>query len=200
MANISFNPALMTGAQNTFLLDTQGFIQGLTLDDWVSRAHLSSGLVASSVSQAVWGGMGVAVDVSGGEHGESVGLASTTQINGFTVYDQGINFIQIPGNNVPTVVAGQSVPFYKFGSKASIPVPCSAATASALLGGTISPTLYWDTAAFELTTTSSTTTIELPSTVTVRRVNMANSKVITYNSTTGAASWSEGQPAAVIIL
>jgi len=205
MANISFNPALMTGAQESFLVDTQGYIQGITLQDPVSRMHLESGKVASSVSQPVWGGMGIAINtadaaVDDNRTGSSIALASTTQINGFTVFDQAINMVQTPGNTVPTSVAGMSVAYYRFGSKARVPLPIASGTLSDFESVNAATTLYWDTANLCLTTTSSSTTVELPSSVSLFSINAANSKTVSYNSTSGAVSWLIGQPCAVIVL
>ncbi len=203
MANVSFNPSLMTAAQNAFLLDTQGWTQGLTQDDPVSRMHLLAGVIASTVTQPVWGGLGVLVDTAqaatDNRQGPSVAPASTTQINGFTVFDQGINYIQVPGNTVPTVGAGQSVPFYLFGSKARVPVPLDSGVLSTLEGVSTTTPLYWDTVNFALTTTSGANTIALPG-VQILAVNAANSKIVSYNATTGVVSWLAGQPAALIIL
>ncbi|MHB1644410.1 MAG: hypothetical protein ACYCS8_17465 [Acidithiobacillus sp.] len=203
MANVSFNPALMTSAQNTFLLNTQGFIQGLTQDDWVSRAFLLPGVVASTVTQPMWGGMGLAVNGSASatdnRQGQSVLPATTTQINGFSVFDQGINMIQVPGNNVPTAQAGQSLPFYTFGTNARIPLPITGTVAD-FEGVPIGVQLYWDTVALGLTTVSSANTVALPSTVRLLEMNLANSKMVSYNSSTGAVTWLEGQPSALIAI
>ncbi len=203
MANVSFNPGLMTGAQNTFFVDTQGYIQGLTLQDWVSRGHLESGNVASGVTQPIWGGMGILVDTNdaaanNNRMGPSISPASTTQINGFTVFDQNIAMVQTPGNTAPIVTS--SVAFYRFTSKARVPLPIAAGTLADFENVNIDTPLYWDTANYCLTTTSSSTTVALPSTVSLWSVNPANSKVVSYDSTTGAVSWSYGQPAAVIVL
>ncbi len=204
MSDISFNPSLMTAAQNTFLLQTQGWVQGLTQDDPVSRMHLLSGIVAAAVTQPIWGGLGVTVENAGvsndNRQGQSVSPASTTEIQGFTVFDQAINMIQVPGNTVPVSVAGQSVAIYLFGSKARVPVPLDSGALSALESAVTNVTLYWDTVNFALTNASGTNTIELPSTVQLLALNAANSKIVSYNSTTGAVSWLENQPAALIQL
>ncbi len=204
MANISFNPALMTQPQNSFQLETQGWIQGLTQDDPVSRMHLLTGIVAATVTQPVWGGMGVSLDTpqlsTDNRQGLSIGLASTTQINGFTVFDQGINFIQTPGNTVPTVTAGMNAPAYAFGSKARVPVPLATGVITSLEGVSIGTTpLYWDTANFNLTLTSSASTIALPNTVSILAVS-ANSRTISYNSSTSAVTWLGNQNAALLVL
>ncbi|WP_455387433.1 hypothetical protein [Petrachloros mirabilis] len=203
MANISFNPALTSQPQNSFQLQTQGFIQGLTADDPVSRMYLMAGTVGSGVTQPVWGGMGVAVNVGGLPTGatpsQTITLATTTAIQGFTVFDQAINMSIIPGNSVPVSTAGQSVAFYLFGSKARVPLPVASAALTALETAATNVTLYWDTTAFNITTTSSGTTVALPAGVQILAVD-ANSKAVSYNSGTGATTWTYGQNVALIQL
>ena len=203
MANISFNPALTTQPQNSFQLNTQGYIQGLTQDDPVSRMFLSAGQVASGVAQPMWGGMGVSVQVGGlnsnGQSLASLALATSTQIQGFTVFDQAINMQIIPGNSVPVSVAGQSMAYYSFGTNARIPVPVAAGAFAGLETAYTNATLYWDTTAFNLTTTSGASTVPLPSTVKVLAVD-SNSKAVSYTSGTGAVNWTYGQDVALIQL
>ncbi len=201
MANISFNPALTTQPQNSFDLQTQGYIQGLTQDDPTSRMWLSAGEVASTVTQPMWGGMGVTVSVGGlnssGQSLASLALATNSQIQGFTVFDQAINMQIVPGNSVPTAVAGQSMAYYSFGSNARIPVPVASGAFAGLETAYTNTTLYWDTSAFNLTTTSGSSTVQLPSTVQVLAVDN-NSKAVVYTSGTGAVNWDYGQQVALI--
>lgn len=203
MANISFNPSLTTQPQNSFQLQTQGFIQGLTQDDPISRMRLLAGQVGAGVTQPVWGGMGVAVNVGGLPTGatpaQAITLATTSHIQGFTVFDQAINMSIVPGNSVPVSVAGQSVAFYLFGSMARVPLPLASGVVTTLESALTTVTLYWDTVAFNITATSSGNTVALPSTVQILAVD-ANSKTVSYNSGTGAVSWSYGQDVALIQL
>ena len=203
MANISFNPALTTQPQNSFQLQTQGYIQGLTQDDPISRMFLMAGQVGSGVTQPIWGGMGVTVNVGGlptsGQPLPTIAPATTTAIQGFTVFDQAINMNIVPGNTVPVVSAGQSAAFYLFGSNARVPLPVASGVFAALETAATNVPLYWDTVAFNITTTSSANTVALPSSVQVLAVD-ANSKAVSYNSGTGAVSWVYGQDMAVIKL
>ena len=202
-ANISFNPSLMTQPQNSFLLESQGYIQGLTADDPVSRMFLLAGMVGSAVTVPVWGGMGIAVNVGGlssaGMPNQTVVPAITTQLNGFTVFDQAINMTQIPGNSVPVSVAGQNVAYYTFGSNARIALPVASGSFAALETDPIGAQLYWDTTAYNLTTTSSGPTVALPTSVKVLAVDN-NSRAVSYNSGTGAVTWLEGQDMALIMI
>ncbi len=201
---IAFNPALMTAPQNSFLLETQRFMQGLTQDDPVSRMHLLAAQVSTAVTQPVWGGLGVTLSTGSLSANNpmlmTAGLATTTSIEGFTVYDQGINYIQVPGSSAPTVVGGQDVPVYAFGSKARVPLPLASGVLTNLEDVSIftSP-LYWDTVAFNVTLTSNANTVALPAGVGCLAVN-DNSRTISYNSTTQAVTWLEGQAAGLFVL
>ena len=207
MANISFNPSLMTAPQNSFQLQTEGVIQGLAQDDWVTREWLLAALVASTVTIPIWGGMGVLLNNASpspsGQGGGPVPVAapaSTTQINGFTVFDQAINMIQTPGNTVAVAVANQNVAVYQFGSKARIPLPLASGVLASLEGASVNESpIYWDTANYNLTLTSSSSTVELPTTVKIWGLS-DSARVVSYNSTTGAVTWTTNQDAAVLIL
>ncbi len=201
MSEVSFNPALMTQPQNSFILQTNNrWIQGLTKDDWASRAWLRSGILTGTVS--AWGGIGVAVNTPGAttgnnRQGDQIAPATTTQLNGFLVYDQGINAIQTPGSQVPTWPVGFNVPYYLFGSNARVPVPLASGVLASLEGVAVSGTFYWDTANYNLTLTSSASTIQLPSSVRVLQVS-DNCRMVL--NTSGVLSWSDPSDAALIVI
>ena len=200
MSTVSFNPALMTQPQNSFILQTNNrWIQGLTKDDWASRAWLRSGILTGTVS--LWGGVGVAVNTpsatGNNRTGDQIAPATTTQLNGFLVYDQGINAIQTPGSQVPTFPVGFNVPYYLFGSNARVPVPLASGVLASLEGADISGTFYWDTANYNLTLTSSASTIALPSSVRVLQVS-DNCRMVL--NTSGVLSWSDPSDAALIVI
>ena len=200
MSTVSFNPALMTQPQNSFILQTNDrWFQGLTKDDWASRAWLRSGIIGGTLS--LWGGIGVAVNTpsaSGNNRtGDQITPATTTQLNGFTVYDQGINAIQTPGSQVPVWPVGFNVPYYLFGSNARVPVPLASGVLASLEGADISGTFYWDTANYNLTLTSSSSTIALPASVRVLEVS-ENCRMVL--NTSGVLSWSDPSDAALIVI
>lgn len=184
MTTITINTASTTSPQNSFALQTQGYTQGQTVDDWASRAWLRPGIVGSAVSTPIYAGLGIAANVNGlnvnGSNATTIVPATTTQINGFTVYDQNINAIQTPGNTAAFVSAGGNVSFYKFGTNATIPLPVASGAVSAIETGNINMQLYWDTVALNITNTSSGNTIALPVT-TIQGIN-SNSKVIQNSS------------------
>lgn len=197
--NISFNPALTTAPQNTFLTSTQGYYQGDFVDDPSTRMELAAGVLASTVSQPIWGGMAITEAVSAvgeGALGTTLSLATSAgNLTGFTVFTQAYNAIITPGNTVPTSVAGMTTNFFRLGCGARIKVQVQPALVSSLEGGNINQALYWDPALQQLTASGTSGAITL-SGIKVLSVNQ-NSKVVNYNSGTGAVTWATG-PVAVI--
>ncbi len=197
MANVSFNPQLTSAPLGTFQQTTQGYIQGDFVDDPALRLQLSSGVIASSVTQPVWGGMVVEelVNANGeGSLGTSLALAAGyTTATGITVFTQAYNMIIVPGNSVQTAVAGMTANFFRFGSGARIKVQCSSALLAAIEGGAINQQVSWDFVNQQLVPFSTTA---LP--VKVLSAS-ANSQVVSYNSGTGAVTWVAGDAAVIIV-
>ena len=197
MANISFNPSLTTQPQNSFLLQSQGYVQGDFVDDPSSRMYLNSGVIASSVTQPVWGGMVLEelVPTAGeGALGSDLALAAGyTTATGISVFTQAYNMVIVPGNSVQTATAGMTISYFRFGSGARIRVQCSAALATAVEGNPINTEVSWDFTNQLLVPFSTTA---LP--VKVLSVN-ANSKIVNYNSGTGAVTYTTGVVAEILI-
>lgn len=190
---ISINPALATNFQDSFSVQSDGYVQGVYLADPAIRYQLAQGVIDAAVTQPVWGGFGILANVASAAAdalGLDIKLATTTAISGFTVFDQASAMINSPQSRVPLAAAGMSVNFFLFGSRARIPLPTTSVIAAALQGGVINPTLYWDTVALQITNASSGNTVALPSTVSVVDAQVGNSKVVSYNSGTGFANWS----------
>lgn len=206
MANVSFNPGLTTSPQSTILKDSQGLMQGITQDDWNSRAFLMSAVVGSGVTQPVWGGMAAGLTTNGLGSGSSSNggnkpvfavPTTATGVQGFTIFDQGINMIQVPGNSVPISTAGMDIPIYLIGSRARVPVPVDSGSVSGLESAALDAALYWNPVTNALSTTA-TNNILLTG---VKILSLHdNSKAISYNSSTGAVTWLESQTLALILL
>jgi hypothetical protein len=94
---------------------------------------------------------------------------------------------------VPLASAGMTVQFIEPGSLLRLAVQCSPALADALSGGQQDQQVSWDFTNNYLTTYTSGTALP----VLVEMVNLT-SKVVTYDSTTGAVTWNDAGPAAVI--
>lgn len=198
--SITINPSATIAPPSSFLVDTQGYTQGLTLDDPVARQWLRSGPVDSSVTQAIWGGMAIQELVqSPGSNaaGGSIGLATTAaEITGFSVFDRAYNMIVSPGNTVPTTSTGMSVAYYRLGSNARIPVLCTAALITAVEGNGTNTAVLWDAVNSQLVPSGTSGGLAL--TCQVVAVN-SNSKIVAYNSSTKAVTWTTGSVAVIQI-
>lgn len=196
--NISFNPMLTTNAQNSFVVDTDGLIQGAMYDDDPAiLMSLFSGLVASTVAQPVWGGMAISEYVPTiGQAGMGANLeiaTAYTNITGFTVFNAAYNMVQTPGNTVQIAVAGMTTSYFKLGSNAQIVVQCDPTLATALESGLVNQQVSWDFVNQKLIAFSTTA---LP--VKVQSVN-TNSQIVSYDSGTGAVTWTQGTAAVILI-
>ena len=205
-ASVNFNPIQTTNFPGTFFVETEGFIQGTMEDDPVARFALRSGVVASSATVPMWGGIAIAETLAGGATGTVDQLnsilspaSSGNGITGFTVFNQASAMVITNSSNVPLSGSLMAVNFFRFNSGARVAVQTTSTVASALAGGTISPTLYWDPVNYQVTTTS-TSNVALPASVKLTHVNVGNSKVVSYSSGTGYATWSEGGSTLVLVL
>jgi hypothetical protein len=148
MANISFNPQLTSSPQSSFLQQTEGYVQGAFFDDTTSRMQLVAGIIASTVTGPVWGGMAITENVpapNAGQNGNSLVLATTNAgITAFTVFNQANNMVIVPGNTVQQAVAGMSMSYFRLGSNARIGVQCDPTLAANLDNGAINQQVSWD--------------------------------------------------------
>ena len=185
---ISFNPQLTTSPQDTFILESQGYIQGIELDNQPSRIQMEQGSLVATATRTVFGGMMVNQLIpTGNALGNPLQIATAQENDfGFVVFSRAYNMIIIPGNSVPLSAPGMSCMYYPNGKWARIPVQCSAALATALEGGLVGQTVYWDFTNQVLTNTGTTA---LP--CRIKEFN-SNSMVVSYNATTGAATWTTG--------
>ncbi len=205
-ASVNFNPIQTTNFPGTFFVETDGFVQGTMEDDPVARFALRSGVVAAAATVPMWGGIAIAETLAGGTTGavdqvNSILLAASSGngVTGFTVFNQASAMVITNSSNVPLSGSLMAVNFFRFGSGARVAVQTTSTVASALAGGSISPTLYWDPVNYQVTTVS-TSNVALPSTVKLSHVNVGNSKVVSYSSVTGYATWQDGGSALVLVL
>jgi hypothetical protein len=145
-ANFSLNPLLVTSAPGTFATQSEGYIQGTAMDDPAVRYALAGGVLNSTETVPMWGGVGIYENVPfppiqtsfpQDNLGSLVGRATTTAlIQGFSVFNQAHAWITTPQSQVPTAGAGMGVNFYRLGSGARIVVKADPAIAS-LEGGIV---------------------------------------------------------------
>jgi hypothetical protein len=196
MATIAVNPMLSTNSTTSFLLQTDGFVSGTFLDDPALRYQLEAGYVASSVAIPVWGGLPIALAVTApGAGGASSGLGpscvlstSAATINAWTVFNQASAMLLTASSGVPTAVSQMSVNFIRVGCNLRLILPVKAADVSTLSGGSPTQSIYWDPVNYYITVTS---TSNYAVTSQIEFLN-TNSKLPSYNSGTGAVTWTTG--------
>ena len=146
---VNFNPQVTTSPANTFLVQTEGYVQGSFFsDDPAIRLSLLSGMLASTVGGSVWGGMAITENVqapNSNQPGNSLVLAtSVANTTAFTVFSQASNMVIVPGNSVQQAVAGMSANYFRLGSNATIAVQCDPSLAANLDSGAINQAVSWD--------------------------------------------------------
>lgn len=214
--SISINPQTQTNFAGSFFVTSDGFTQGDALDDPAIRFSLRKGIVSPSVTQPMWGGLAISETMPAGLSGspaisddlESI-LAPATSLTGgaagcltgFTVFNQATAMIQSAQSRVPMSGAGMAINFYRLGSKARIPLQALSTAATAWAGGVVDPTtVYWDTNNLWLTNASGSGIIGPISGVLIEHINSGNSRVVSYNSTTNFANWTETGYTAVLVI
>ncbi|HQU25248.1 MAG TPA: hypothetical protein PKX13_13335, partial [Acidiphilium sp.] len=139
-----------TSPQNSFLLQTQGYVQGAMLADPVAQQWITTGLIASTAAAPLWAGLPIVEtnpgDTAGANQGGSVVTAASTiaGITGFTIANQAYNGVITNSNNVPMFGPGMSVDLVRIHSNARVVVPVDSAAVSSLLNVSISTQLGWD--------------------------------------------------------
>ena len=206
-ANISFNPYATSQPQDSFLLQSQGLIQGTAYADPTARMELMGGYVDSGETLPMWGGVPIneMINLSGSGNAQSDGLGpsvkrSTTQatITGFSVFDQASSMVITAGNTVPLAANLNYMSFYRLGTNARIAVQCDPAIITALNssnGDISSQALYWDTTNFRITLVTASN-FALPTSVRLVSVNV-NSKIVAWSSPN--ATWTTGDAAVILI-
>ena len=155
VATLPFGYVKTTNAANTFTVTSNGGMQGTFMADPAARFALAGGLVSQTATRPMWGGMGITEDIpypfgtSGGPYpaaplgGNIVEATATTNLTGFTVFDQAWNMVNSPVSTVPLAGSGMSVNFFRLGSGARLWVACDPGLAS-LEGGAINQNVSWD--------------------------------------------------------
>src|SRR5271170_7661398 len=129
VANISYNPQLTTVSSGLFNTQSGGLVQGTAFPDPAIRFKLASGLLATTETLPMWGGVGIFTDIPGVTGGPIVPLGTivgrATAISNMiamSVFDQAYGMINTPQSPVPLAASGFQVMYYRFGSGARIAV------------------------------------------------------------------------------
>jgi hypothetical protein len=153
-AQVSINPLVTTTAAGLFNTTSRGFIQGFAIDDPVIRYQLVGGVLASTETLPMWGGVAISeyipkfgTTLSEKSLGPAIvratSLSSTIPLTGFSVFGQAHAAINSPQSQVPLIPTGGHVNFYRLGSRARIVVACDPSLVS-LEGGLINANVSWD--------------------------------------------------------
>ena len=219
--SITINPATQTNFAGTFFASSEGYTQGDALDDPNNRYNLRKGIVSTTATSPMWGGLAIneslassAAFAVGGSNapagnlqsilapGTSISAGNAAAITGFTVFNPATAMIQSAQSRVPQAPSGGAINFYRMGSGARIPLQALLAAATAWAGATVSPTaIYWDTNNLWLTNASGSGIVLLTTlypNLVIDAINLTNSRVVSYNSTTNFASWTEGGACVVL--
>jgi hypothetical protein len=149
-SNISFNPFTTTSVAGSFSVQSEGFVQGVALDDPAVRFYLAGGPLASTETLPMWGGVAIQEFIATTTGNASVGnnVARATAIAnliGFSVINQAINWVTSPQSESPSVGTGGTVPYYRLGSGARIAVACEPSLVSLATGtGLVNAQVSWD--------------------------------------------------------
>jgi len=164
VATVTINPLLTSNAAGSFNVSSSGYIQGTALDQPAIRNTLAGGVLASTETLPMWGGVaineavpslaltGVPSNVLGGKITRATNVTANAagSVTGFSVFDQDHSMITSPQSPVPLAPSGSGVNFYRLGSGARVAVKCDPTFAAALELGSIDQQVSWDFQAQEL--------------------------------------------------
>lgn len=200
------SPYTTQAASNTFILETQGYVEGLPFDDTVARLWLATGVLDSSETIPIWGGVPVAEQInSAGANSDFLGptlIRATTSVapTGFCSTAQMMHMVTDVDNSVPISNPGDNIGFFRFNSNQRLAVQLDPALVTTVNGSTTyinGLTMYWDVSNYRVTLTS-TSNVALPSTVRLLSIN-TNSKIVSWDGTNLVANWTSGN-AGILLL
>lgn len=161
-ANIPFNYLPTTVAQGTFNVQSVGWVQGTFIDDPAVRYQLAGGVLATTETLPMWGGVGISETVTPNGAGApdgalgplitratNVTAATAGQLTAFSVFNQAYGMAITPQSPVPLAPSGGQVNFFRLGSNARIVVACDPSLVS-LEQGITTAQVSWDFAAQQL--------------------------------------------------
>ena len=152
----AFNPYVTVNAAGSFNVTSGGIWQGMPLDDPSVRNYLAGGVLATTETLPMYGGVAISEAVPGAASpGYSTSLGgiitrattltatSANGLTGFSVFSQNYSAVNSPQSPVPLVGSGGMVNFYRLGSGARIPVNIDPSLVS-LEGEIITTQVSWD--------------------------------------------------------
>lgn len=137
-----------TVANNTFLLNTDGFIVGTLYGKFPDRYAIEGGVVASTQATPLYGGLPLTLAVTAPTIQGSSGLGeratlatAQTNIDGWSVFDQGAAGIISGFSNVPLYYANTSINFIRSGF---LVLPVNPAAVNTIAGGASNQAIFWN--------------------------------------------------------
>lgn len=147
-----------TNFPGTFNVSSVGGVQGMYIDSPNNRYQLAGGVLASTETLPMWGGVGITEFVLpntgtnppsatlGGLISRATLISATGvagALTGFSVFNQAYGMVITTGSPVPMAASNMQVNFFRLGTNARIYVACAPAL-SALEGGPITQQVSWD--------------------------------------------------------
>jgi hypothetical protein len=198
--SVAFNPAATTNAAGLFNVQAQGLIQGTYFDDPATRFALSGGVLASTETLAMFGGVGIGeyipasgLDVRGSQIKRATAQANLT---GFSVFNQNGAAVNSPQSQVPVTLLGGQVNFFRFGSGAKLALAIDP-TLVTDDGGLITAQVSWDYTNQRIVAYD--TVAALP--IKILSIQTAQAMTVGYTTGTSVASWvTSGNACAIVII
>jgi hypothetical protein len=213
---INLNPIQTTNASGTFTITLDGLVQGMAMDDPSARNWLTGGILASTETLPMFGGIPITevFPPAAGAAGymdpslqtlirrATAGFISpyvAGMMTGVSVFNQNFAAINTPQSPVPMTDLGMSVHLYRFGTNARIAMAMDPAMTPP--GGSIWPVaplvLAWDVANQRVTQVAAGNLL-FPPHVKLVDYNVGNSMTVVYNLATGFATWNRTGNACVL--
>ncbi len=156
-ATVGYNYLSTTNAAGTFNATSTGGVQGMFIDDPAVRYQLKGGILASTETIPMWGGVGINVTVLpntgstppaselGGlvTRATNVTAGAAGQLVGFSVFNQNYGAVNTPQSPVPLTPSYGQVMYFLLGTKARLYVACASSLTS-LEGGSVAQQVSWD--------------------------------------------------------
>lgn len=145
--SIPFNPAATTNAAGLFVTTAHGSYPGVYVEDPATRYSLAGGVLASTETLPMWGGVGISEAIPVGGYsplGSTITRAADfAHLTGFSVFNQWGSALSSPQSPVPLGLTGGQVNFFRFGSGARLWLPIDPALIT-LDTGLITQQVSWD--------------------------------------------------------
>jgi hypothetical protein len=153
-SNASWNPFVTTNVAGSFSIQSEGFVQGVALDDPTVRFALAGGPLAGTETLPMWGGVAISEFIPasaasgafaglGSQIARATAIGGGNPISGFSVLNQASSWVTSPQSECPSASAYQTIPYYRLGSGARIALAIDPSLVS-LDGGLTSQQVSWD--------------------------------------------------------